>query len=91
MNSRCTGATAPTIQGDLELRDVSFSYATRPDRTILNGVSLNIKSGQMVALVGASGSGKSTIIQVHRHEPDGVVRMLPLFYPISIPPQSRRA
>jgi ABC-type bacteriocin/lantibiotic exporter with double-glycine peptidase domain len=69
MNSRCAGATAPTIQGDLELRDVSFSYTTRPDRTILNGVSLNIKSGQMVALVGASGGGKSTIIQVHCHEP----------------------
>ena len=46
-------------EGHIELRDVKFGYEA--ERQILRGVSLDVKGGQTVAIVGASGSGKSTI------------------------------
>lgn len=49
------------IQGDIELRDVHFRYPGRPEQPVLRGVSLKANRGQFVALVGASGSGKSSI------------------------------
>lgn len=52
------------IIGNIELRDVCFSYPTRPDEQILGGFSLIIPSGMTVALVGESGSGKSTVISL---------------------------
>ncbi len=52
------------IQGDITYQNVQFTYPTRPDLTILKGINLNIQQGQKVALVGHSGSGKSTIIQL---------------------------
>ncbi|HWR87577.1 MAG TPA: ABC transporter ATP-binding protein [Acidiferrobacterales bacterium] len=45
----------------VEVKDVYFSYA---DTAVLNGVSLRIRPGERVALVGASGGGKSTLVQV---------------------------
>ncbi|PQQ16211.1 putative multidrug resistance protein [Prunus yedoensis var. nudiflora] len=50
------------IKGRVEFRNVFFSYPTRPDQMILKGLSLRIDAGKTVALVGQSGSGKSTII-----------------------------
>ncbi|PSS33724.1 ABC transporter B family member 15 like [Actinidia chinensis var. chinensis] len=50
------------IEGHVELRDVKFAYPARPDVTILNGFSIKIEAGKSTALVGQSGSGKSTII-----------------------------
>ncbi|KAF2008172.1 P-loop containing nucleoside triphosphate hydrolase protein [Amniculicola lignicola CBS 123094] len=47
--------------GEIEFKDIKHIYPSRPDTTILNGFNLKIPSGKMVALVGASGSGKSTI------------------------------
>lgn len=47
---------------DIELKKVTFAYPSRPEIIVLRGFSLRVKSGSMVALVGASGSGKSTII-----------------------------
>ncbi|KAF4962808.1 hypothetical protein FSARC_9130 [Fusarium sarcochroum] len=46
----------------VNIRDVRFSYPLRPETSILKGISLNIKKGQFVAFVGASGCGKSTMI-----------------------------
>ncbi|KAM0318999.1 hypothetical protein ACHAPQ_010515 [Fusarium lateritium] len=46
----------------INVRDVQFSYPLRPDTRILRGININIKKGQFVAFVGASGCGKSTMI-----------------------------
>ena len=52
----------PRISGTIEYQDVSFSY-TR-DKPILKSFDLNIKPGETIALVGASGAGKSTILSL---------------------------
>ncbi|OMO81542.1 hypothetical protein COLO4_23523 [Corchorus olitorius] len=51
-----------TNKGEIELKNVSFSYPTRPNQMIFTGLSLKIEAGKTMALVGQSGSGKSTII-----------------------------
>ncbi|KAJ3256756.1 GTPase-activating protein [Boothiomyces macroporosus] len=53
-----------TTNGNLSLNNIWFAYPSRPDTHTLKGISLEIKQGQFAALVGASGSGKSTIIQL---------------------------
>ncbi|KAG0454102.1 hypothetical protein HPP92_025406 [Vanilla planifolia] len=58
------GQTLPGIDGHIQLCNVSFSYPSRPDVLIFNCLNLNIPSGKIVALVGGSGSGKSTIISL---------------------------
>ncbi|KAJ8750162.1 hypothetical protein K2173_014077 [Erythroxylum novogranatense] len=50
------------ITGHVELHDVDFAYPTRPNVMIFNAFSLHIEAGKSTALVGQSGSGKSTII-----------------------------
>ncbi|KAL6639205.1 hypothetical protein ACP70R_022935 [Stipagrostis hirtigluma subsp. patula] len=50
--------------GDIELKDVYFSYPLRSDVEILNGLDLTIECGKVTALVGPSGAGKSTVVQL---------------------------
>ena len=52
------------VGGHLQLQDVSFYYQMRPDNIVLNRFSLEIPAGKTVALVGRSGGGKSTIINL---------------------------
>lgn len=52
------------IEGNIELKDVDFYYPTRPQQMILKGLSLKIDAGEVIALVGQSGSGKSTIVRL---------------------------
>lgn len=62
------------VEGHIEYRDVSFGYHN--ERPVLDGISFTIKPGQVVALVGASGSGKSTIasLMARFYDPDkGVI------------------
>ncbi len=59
-----TNHPAGRLTGDVEFDNVYFSYPTRPDMGVLKGVSLTIPSGKKVALVGQSGAGKSTIMQL---------------------------
>ncbi|KAI3632130.1 hypothetical protein MIR68_009966 [Amoeboaphelidium protococcarum] len=49
------------IQGNISIRDVSFHYPQRKDALILDELSISIRSGQHVGIVGTTGSGKSTI------------------------------
>jgi ATP-binding cassette subfamily B (MDR/TAP) protein 1 len=58
------GKILDDIRGDIELRDVYFCYPSRPDEQIFDGFSLSIASGTTAALVGQSGSGKSTVISL---------------------------
>ncbi|KAI3759990.1 hypothetical protein L1987_50378 [Smallanthus sonchifolius] len=58
------GKVLNDIRGDIELRDVYFTYPARPDEQIFSGFSLCIPSGTTAALVGQSGSGKSTVISL---------------------------
>jgi subfamily B ATP-binding cassette protein MsbA len=64
-------ALAP-LQRSIELRDVSFNYANE-QRPVLRGIDLEIKTGTMVALVGESGGGKSTLTKLipRFHDPVG--------------------
>jgi ATP-binding cassette, subfamily B, bacterial len=55
---------ARRLEGNIELKNVRFRYPTREDIEVLKGVNLTIKSGQKIALVGTSGAGKSTIMQL---------------------------
>ncbi len=49
---------------DISFKNVKFSYPSRPDTLVLDNISFNIKQNQFTAIVGKSGSGKSTIMQL---------------------------
>ncbi|CAJ1969937.1 unnamed protein product [Cylindrotheca closterium] len=57
-----TSSQSPASAVSIRLKDVSFAYPTRLDHPVLTGLNLTIGTGQTVALVGASGCGKSTIV-----------------------------
>ncbi|KAF4333704.1 ATP-binding protein cassette subfamily B (MDR TAP) member 1 [Fusarium beomiforme] len=57
-----SGERLPRVEGTLEFRDVHFRYPTRPEQPVLRGLNLTVRPGQYIALVGASGCGKSTTI-----------------------------
>lgn len=69
------GYTIPfnQLHGEIRFENVTFSYPSRPDQTVLKDFSLTLKPGQTVALVGSSGSGKSTIASLLErfYEPNG--------------------
>lgn len=52
------------IKGNIIFESVEFSYPTRKDVNVLKNISFDIKAGQKIALVGQSGAGKSTIVQL---------------------------
>uniref|UniRef100_A0A4W5N0T4 ABC-type xenobiotic transporter n=1 Tax=Hucho hucho TaxID=62062 RepID=A0A4W5N0T4_9TELE len=60
------------VEGDIEFKNIHFSYPSRKDVKILQGVNLTVPRGKTIALVGASGCGKSTTIQLLQrfYDPD---------------------
>ena len=52
------------LKGNIEFNNVHFTYPSRTDVEVLKGISMSIPSGKKVALVGTSGAGKSTIMQL---------------------------
>ena len=54
----------PTAEGRISFQDVTFRYPARPDSAALAGFNLDIAPGEMVALVGPSGAGKTTVLQL---------------------------
>lgn len=59
--SESQGILRPPISGDLVMQNVCFAYPTKPDTSVLNNLSMRVAEGECVALVGASGCGKSTV------------------------------
>ncbi|KAK4730906.1 hypothetical protein R3W88_023894 [Solanum pinnatisectum] len=59
-----TGLELDTVSGQLELKNVEFSYPSRPEIKILNNFNLVVPAGKTIALVGSSGSGKSTVVSL---------------------------
>ncbi|KAH6622419.1 putative ABC transporter [Boeremia exigua] len=57
-----SGRQPPQCNGSIELHSVSFAYPSRPSEQILRDFSLSFEAGKITALVGSSGSGKSTIV-----------------------------
>ncbi|XP_065880631.1 ABC transporter B family member 13-like [Euphorbia lathyris] len=55
---------ATEIKGDIEFNNVNFSYPTRPNVTVFESLNLKVPAGKSVAIVGQSGSGKSSIISL---------------------------
>lgn len=74
---KAEGDLAPSqLVGTLALHNITFSYPSRPDTLALKDVTLEVQAGRMTALVGFSGSGKSTCVSLlqHLYEPqDGDV------------------
>lgn len=58
------GQKLSKLEGHIQFKDVCFSYPSRPDVVIFNNFCLEIPPGKIVALVGGSGSGKSTVISL---------------------------
>jgi ATP-binding cassette subfamily B (MDR/TAP) protein 1 len=55
------GKVPENVRGQIRLENIHFRYPTRPGVRVLRGMSLKVEPGTYIALVGASGSGKSTV------------------------------
>lgn len=62
--SKNNGEKLPQVRGNIKFQDVNFHYPSRKDVPILQGINIEINPGETVALVGSSGCGKSTVLQL---------------------------
>ncbi|KAJ0070440.1 hypothetical protein NL108_010680, partial [Boleophthalmus pectinirostris] len=63
-NSPTDGQKWDDFRGQIEFQGCKFTYPTRPDTQVLNGLSVSVRPGQTLAFVGSSGCGKSTSVQL---------------------------
>ena len=77
-SSSSDGLVPEQVTGELTFSKVTFTYPARPEVEVLRGLNLGIPAGKMVALVGASGCGKSTCIQLLQRLYDPVHGMVSL-------------
>ncbi|CAF4411725.1 unnamed protein product, partial [Adineta steineri] len=63
-NGSNKGQELTNFRGETDFNQAKFVYPSRPAVLVLNKLQLSIKSGQRIALVGSSGCGKSTIVQL---------------------------
>ena len=85
IDSEGTGGFVPhDVIGDITLQSVHFRYPTRPEVPVLKGISITAPAGKCTALVGASGSGKSTVIQLIErfYDPDAGKLLVGTFTPL---------
>jgi ATP-binding cassette subfamily B (MDR/TAP) protein 10 len=68
---------AGQFEGSIRFRDLSFAYPTRFDVPIFNNLNLSIPAGSVTAIVGSSGSGKSTIaaLLLRFYDPTSVIKI----------------
>lgn len=64
---RLSGLCPDSCRGDIEFDNVELYYPARPQRRVLDGLSLKIQPGSVVALVGQSGGGKSSVVSLIQH------------------------
>ena len=64
---RRRGLSPETCQGRITLENVELYYPARPQRRVLNGLSMEVPPGSIVALVGSSGGGKSSVMSLIQH------------------------
>lgn len=77
--SHAAGSARPAaVAGDIEFRGVDFAYPGRAGSPVLRGLSLRVPQGSSLALVGSSGSGKSTAVALllRLYEPSGGAPLL---------------
>lgn len=63
-DDNATRKDAIVSKGDIEFRNVSFRYHKNSEDSVLNNISLNIKGGTTVGIIGSTGSGKTTLVQM---------------------------
>ena len=57
-------ATEEVPDGSIDFKDVRFSYSKREDNCVLSGINLHIDSGQMIGVIGGTGSSKTTLVSL---------------------------
>ncbi|KAG7346131.1 efflux ABC transporter permease/ATP-binding protein [Nitzschia inconspicua] len=75
---RTSGLQPDTCRGEIILKNVEMYYPARPQKRVLNGMSLAVPPGKIVALVGQSGGGKSSVISLVQHmyeESSGTIKL----------------
>ncbi len=60
------------VEGEIEFRDVSFAYPDSPEHKVLDGISFKLRKGETLAIIGATGSGKTSL-----------VNLIPRFYDVT--------
>jgi ABC-type multidrug transport system fused ATPase/permease subunit len=76
INSTAATGHKHKLRGNLRFENVSFAYPSRLETLVFDGFTLDVPAGSTVALVGPSGQGKSTVVQVRVNDTTNLSRLL---------------